>query len=257
MYDLKHENRMTRMVIRLGAALSLQPRRIIFNSTVSIDQHAQLGFRHERAQMIPNGFDLDMFKPAPEARRELSAELGLDPEVPLVGVVGRRHPLKGHDDFLRAAEAIHHRRPEVHFVLAGRGVTAGDQSFGDYLRGRDVVDRIHFLGQRTDTPVLFAALDVLAMPSVSEGFPNVVGEAMACGTPCAATDVGETAAVVGNLGQLVPPGDPDSLAEAILKLLALDPDSRLALGAECRERIHREYSIARVTGLYGDLYASP
>jgi len=256
MYDLKHERRMTRLAIRLGAALSSQPRRILFNSTVSINQHADLGFCRERAQMVPNGFDLTRFQPASEARRALRLELGLDPGTPLVGVVGRRHPLKGHDDFLRTAEEVHRRRPDVHFVLAGRGVTTEDPVFVDFLQGRDDADHWHFLGPRTDTPILFAALDVLAMPSVSEGFPNVVGEAMACGVPCAATDVGETATLVADLGKVVPAGDPNSLAKAILELLSLDSTSRRALGVECRDRIRREYSLDKVAGIYGDLYAS-
>jgi len=256
LYDLNHERWMTRLVIRLGAAVSSKPRRILFNSTVSINQHARLGFRHERARMIPNGFDVARFRPAPEARLALRLELGLDPGIPLVGVVGRRHPLKGHDDFLRTAEAVHRRRPDVHFVLAGRGVTAKDPAFEEFLRGRAVADHLHFLGPRSDTPVIFAALDVLAMPSVSEGFPNVVGESMACGVPCVATDVGEAAAIVGDLGKVVPPGEPDSLAEAILELVALDSASRQALGVECRERIRRKYSLDRVAGLYEDLYAS-
>ncbi len=255
LYDLNHEKWTTRLVIRLGAALSSRPRRILFNSMVSIDQHTRLGFPHERAMMIPNGFDLNRFQPSPEARLALRSELGLDPGTPLVGVVGRRHPMKGHDDFLRTAEEVHGKRPDVHFVLAGLGVTAEDPVFGEFLRGRDVAGNLHFLGPRNDVPALIAGLDLLALPSVSEGFPNVVGEAMASGVPCAATDVGETAVLVGDLGKVVSPGDPGALAKAILGLLALDTDSRRILGDECRELIRREYSLERVAGIYAGLYA--
>ena len=256
LYDLKHEKPMTRMIIRLGAAASSGPCRIVYNSTVSMEQHTLLGFRRDLGLMLPNGFDLDKFQPDPAARPALRHELGLDPGATLVGVVGRRHSLKGHNDFLRSAVEVNRQRPEVHFVLAGRGVSADDPFFSEFLKNRNLAGRIHFLGQRFDMPQLFAAFDLLAMPSVSEGFPNVLGEAMACGIPCVATDVGESREIVGGAGSIVPPGDPGELAAAICAMLDLDKEDRIDLGHRCRERILENYSLEKIAGLYARLYAS-
>ncbi len=256
LYDLDHEKPMTRMIIRLGAVVSNRPRRIFYNSTVSMEQHTLLGFRRGSGLMLPNGFDLEKFQPDPLARPVLRAELGLDPKTILVGVVGRRHPLKGHDDFLRSAMEVNRRHPEVHFVLAGRGVTRDDPSFGEYLKNRDLARHIHFLGQRSDMPRLFASLDLLAMPSVSEGFPNVLGEAMACGIPCVATDVGESREIVADTGSIVPPGKPGEMAAAIDAMLDLDETALADLGRRGRKKILENYSLENIADRYAELYAS-
>jgi glycosyltransferase involved in cell wall biosynthesis len=103
---------------------------------------------------------------------------------------------------------------------------------------------------------LFAALDLLAMPSLSEGFPNVLGEAMACGIPCVATEVGESRSIVGDTGALVPPGDPGAMAAALDDLLGLDQADRLERGRRCRDRIAERYSLKEIAGRYGELYTS-
>lgn len=256
LYDLGHEKALTRMIIRLGAVWSSRPRRIVYNSGISMEQHALLGYSRDRGVMLPNGFDLDRFRPDPAARAALRSELALGPESLLVGVVGRRHPLKGHDGFLRAAADLHRRRPEVHFVLAGRGITQEDPEFREFLRGSDLARRVHFLGQRSDTPQLFAALDLLALPSVSEGFPNVLGEAMSCGIPCVATDVGEAKMIVGDTGRVVPPGNPAALAEAMGAMLETDPRGRADRAERCRARILENYSLEKIAEQYAELYTS-
>jgi glycosyltransferase involved in cell wall biosynthesis len=103
-------------------------------------------------------------------------------------------------------------------------------------------------------PSLLAALDVLASSSRSEGFPQVVGEAMLCGVPCAVTDCGDSREIVGRAGRVVPTGDPGALAEAILELLALPGPERAVLGAAGRERIRVRYDIASVSRRYVELY---
>jgi glycosyltransferase involved in cell wall biosynthesis len=112
------------------------------------------------------------------------------------------------------------------------------------------------LGERRDIPRLTAALDISSLSSYAEGFPNVVGEAMACGVPCVVTDVGDCRMIVGQTGIVVPPRDPDALAEGWRTLLRMDQDARIQLGAAARERIQRHFSLRQVVDEYEQLYLS-
>jgi glycosyltransferase involved in cell wall biosynthesis len=130
-------------------------------------------------------------------------------------------------------------------VLAGHAAALG------------LTGRVHALGERRDVPALFAALDVAVSPSAClEGFPNAVGEAMACGAPCVVTDVGDSAWLVGETGRVAPPRDVPALAAALDAMLSLDPLARARLGADARTRVAEHFSLARVVAEYHDLYAS-
>jgi glycosyltransferase involved in cell wall biosynthesis len=113
---------------------------------------------------------------------------------------------------------------------------------------------MHLLGQRRDVPRIQASLDILTSSSISEAFPLTVGEAMSCGVPCVATDVGDSALMVGNCGRIVPPSDPAALAAAIIDVLSLDPDSRNKLGDAGRTRVCELFDLGAVTRRYESLY---
>jgi glycosyltransferase involved in cell wall biosynthesis len=101
-----------------------------------------------------------------------------------------------------------------------------------------------------------AALDILSLSSAfGEGFPNAIGEAMACEVPCVVTDVGDSAEIVGDAGLVVPPRNPTAMAEAWETLLAKSPEERRVLGRAARERIARNFSLDVVTRQYEILYA--
>jgi glycosyltransferase involved in cell wall biosynthesis len=254
--DLGQEKRGTRLVIRLGALGSGRPDRIIYNSEVSQQQHAVLGYARDKAEMIPNGFDMDRFAPSPEAAARLRTELGLTDDALLVGVAARRHPMKGHENFLRAAARLKDDGTKCHFVLAGRGVDHNDPALRDLATG--VLEGcVHLLGQRRDMPSFLAGLDLLCVPSLyGEGFPNVLGEAMASGVPCVATDVGESKNIVADTGRIVPPGDLEALIQALGEMLALGTESRSDFGRRCRMRIQENYSLEKIAGWYAELYRS-
>lgn len=253
--DLSQEKKGTRIVIRLGALGSTRPDRIIYNSAISQEQHALLGYARGKAEMIPNGFDMDRFGPSPKAAARLRAELGLAADAVLVGVVARRHPVKGHENFLKAAALLRAADRRCHFVLAGLGVTDEDLVLRKMSSG-DLAGFVHLLGQRDDMPSFLAALDVLCVPSFGEGFPNVLGEAMACGVPCVATDVGECRIIIADTGRVVPPGDPAALSRALEELLLLEPAARSKLGRRGRIRIKENYSLEKIAARYADLYQS-
>jgi glycosyltransferase involved in cell wall biosynthesis len=255
--DIGREKPTTRLVIRLGGLSSRSPCRIIFNSGMSLEQHTGLGYPREKGLMIPNGFDLDMFHPSPEARAALRKELGLSPETLLVGVAARRHPMKGHEEFLKAAALLNAGGRDIRFVLVGRGVTSGDPVLRDLSGRPELVGLVFLLGQRENMPFFLAGLDLLCVPSLyGEGFPNVLGEAMACGVPCVATNVGESGEIVGETGRIVQPGEQDALADAMGQMLDMDPEARMDLGVKCRGRILENYSLENIAERYAELYRS-
>ena len=145
----------------------------------------------------------------------LREALGVAPDALLVGMIARFDPVKRHDLFLAAVAAAARSGLDVHAVLAGTGVTAANPALARLVDGGDLGRRVHLLGERQDVERIMPALDVLVSASGwAEGFPNVVGEAMACGVPCLVTDTGDSAAIVGDGGVVVPPGDGGRLQTA-------------------------------------------
>ena len=252
---LRRERPLTRAVIRLNRRLAGSIDTIVYNSEAARAQHERFGFLSDRAVVIPNGFDCRVFRPDPAAGQRLRAELGIAPDQALVGLVNRFHPMKGHGVFLQAARLLLDRGAQSRFICAGRDVTWENQELRQWARQYHLEAHLHLLGERSDTPQLFAALDVACCSSIwGEGFPNVVGEAMACATPCVATDVGDTAEVLGEAGRVVPVRDPAALANALYAVLNLPLASRTALGQSGRDRIIARYSLEEMVQRYHALY---
>jgi glycosyltransferase involved in cell wall biosynthesis len=248
--------RSTRLVVAALSRLSHRvPRRIVACAAVAREVHRKLGYDDARMVTIPNGFDMESYRPDPAARRSVREELGLAVGTRLIGLVARFHPQKDHRNFVRAAGELHKAMPGVHFVLCGDGVDAANLELAGWIREAGVVERVHPLGPRDDTPRIMASLDLLcSSSSFGEAFPLVVGEAMASGVPCVVTDIGDSALLVGDTGAVVPPRDPVALASAWRDLLGLGATARASLGARARERIASRYSLEEITRRYEDLY---
>ena len=230
------------------------PAHIVSCSHLARKVHADMGYADAKMTVIPNGFDLTRFAPDATRRASVRAELGLTADVPLVGLIARFDSQKNHFGFIEAAAQVHAQRPDVHFVLAGTGVDAANAELNTAIAAKGLQAHMHLLGRREDVPRLMAALDVLASSSHGEAFPNVLGEAMACGVPCVVTDVGDSADIVGDTGRVVAAGDMPALAHQLLVLLQLPAEQRAALGLQARARVQSHYEIGHVTRLYQDLY---
>lgn len=253
--EARHNKATTLLTVRACARLSRRvPDRIVCNSRAVWRAHAARGYDEGRMVLIPNGFDLARFAPSEEARRSVRAELGVPEGTVLVGLAARFDSQKDHRTFVVAAGMVMARRPDTHFVLCGRGVTPGQPDLAEWVQGTGRAARFHLLGERADMPRLLAALDVAAASSVGEGFPNAVGEAMACGVPCAVTAAGDTADIVGPTGTVAPPGDPAALAAAVLDLLDLPEAKRREMGRLARARVAERYALPAITGQYAALY---
>lgn len=253
----KPENkRSTLAVVKLCARLSgLVPVQVLSCSQRAKEVHAAVGYVDEKIHVIPNGFDLARFVPDVTARASLCAELGLPLDAPLVGVVARFDAQKNHLGFVQAAAQLQQQLPQVHFVLAGTGVDRSNVALQAAIAAHPgLQERMHLLGRRDDVPHLMAAFDVLASPSHGEAFPNVLGEAMACGLPCVVTDAGDSAEIVGNTGHVVAVGDMAAMSQQLLEVLHLPAVERAALGKLARARVQALYEIGHVAGLYQAFY---
>ena len=247
----------TRAVVGLCALISKWvPSRILSCSEKARQVHVGCGYAAWKMVVVPNGFDLSQFKPDSDARSRVRAELGITDQTPLVGLIGRFDPQKNHVGFFEAVGLLHRHMPHVHFVLAGQGVDVSNAALMQTVTQNGVLANTHLLGLRRDIPSLMAALDVLASSSsYGEAFPNVLGEAMACGVPCVVTDVGDSAYIVGDTGRVVATGDMAGLAHALAGILQLPTVERLALGAATRTRVATHFEIGHITRQYEAFYA--
>lgn len=253
--DEGREKMATALAIRGGAYLSGSPAGIIYNARTSARQHEAIGYAPARTQIIPNGFDCAEFRPDYLARAAMRASLDVASDEVLVGCFGRHDPMKDHGTFIRAAALALDRNPRLRFVLAGEGMDQGNAELMRTIEVQGMRARMHILGERGDMPRLNAALDISCLSSAwGEGFPNVLGEAMACGVPCVTTDTGDSAAIVGAAGSVVPPRNVPALADAIGTIAAMSADARRALGAAARARIVANYSLEAITRQYESYY---
>lgn len=254
LYDLSHERPLTRQVIRGNRFLSQRPDLIIYNSRVSREQHEHFGFLPVNGRIIPNGTDLRLFAPSEETRGKVRSELGIPDDALVVGHVARLHPMKDHQGFLRAAVAIIEKHAGVHFVLSGRDVLFENEALAHCVPDR-FCTRFHMLGERSDVHELMTSFDVFCISSAwGEAFPNVLGEAMAAGIPCVATDVGDSSIVLGDTDFIVSPKNYKELADKIMFLLKLRKEYRKELGEKARQRIVENYSIESITNQYEKMY---
>lgn len=216
---------------------------IVANSHAGLIDAGRDGFQARSSSVVVNGIDVTAFAPDPEARQRLRAEWQVPEQSPLVGMVARLDPVKDHPSFLRAAAGVSARAPGARFVCVGGGLPSYRAELERQASELGLADRLLWAGERRDMAAVYNALDILCLASRTEGFPNVVAEAMAAGLPCVATQVGDVAEIIGATGRTVPPGVPEALAVALLEVIELSSASRHQLGWEARSRVSELYSL--------------
>ncbi len=232
---------------RFAALLSRFPDLIIVNSRAGREHCIAKGYSGERMVVIPNGIDTEVFRPDAGARARVRAEWGIPEGEPIVGMAARLDPIKDHSTFLAAAARVLADLPQAKFVCVGDGPESYREKLPLLESSLGLEGRVVWTGQRSDMPAVFNAFDVACCSSLSEGHPNVVGEAMACGVPCVVTDVGDSAWIVGGTGGVVPPGDAVGMAHEIVRLIR-DP-RRGEIGQAARSRIETEFSMDILVGV--------
>ena len=240
--DLSNESIITKLGLLGSKVLSRRVDSILFNSQRSLKQHECFGIKSKKDLFIPNGFEL----------RNLSTkrESGLSSFT--IGHLGRFHPVKAQMEFIEALG--HLKQHDFQVLMGGRNITPSNGKLMKLIQDSGLVNRITLAGELQNPTEFFSSLDLFCLNSHSEGFPNVVGEAMAQGLPCVVTDVGDAAYLVGDSGQVVLPRNTPSLAKAIEKMILMPAAQRLELGQKARKRIEENFSIERMVEAHMDLY---
>jgi glycosyltransferase involved in cell wall biosynthesis len=244
--ELRHYPFVSRALLRILPGVSGLPQRIVINSQAGRLHHERLGYRPRKWELIANGVDTEAFDVNPQTRQDVRRMLGIPQDAVVIGMVARRDVMKDHSTLMEAAAILRTRCGGAHVVLVGRGLNAEDPDLS--------APNVHVVGERTDVAAVMSSFDVATLSSIGEGFPNVIAEAMACGVPCVATDVGDSRWIIGDTGRVVPPRDPEALADGWLEMIAIGSEARRALGQRARARAVREFAIDRAVGRYEALY---
>jgi len=234
--------------LALRAAIALSGHTVAVSGRLARQISRDLWMPPSRISTIPNG--------VPSVRPErttLRDELRLGPDDRLVVSVGNLYPVKGHQHLIDAVALLVGRHPTLHLAISGRGEMA--EALSARARGLGLANRVHLLGLRSDVAAILAAADVFALPSLSEGLPLALLEAMFAGCPIVASEVGEVGVALahGEAGILVEPGQPAALAAALDRLLS-DPDRARELGEHAVRRAAAEYDISRMVQRYAGVY---
>jgi len=239
-------------ITRLLARLSRRPDAVIVNSERGRIFHEKMGYRPRRWIELPNGVDTEQFRPRLELQEELRALLGIHTRGPVIGMVARYHPMKDHATFLRAAAEFSRDYPAARFVFCGTNCDGQNDNLNRLISDAGLCDRVILLGVRDGMEKVYPAFDLVTLCSIfGEGFPNTLIEAMSCGVPCVATDIGASADIIKDAGILVAPQDSTALVRAWKYLLA---EPREVLAATVRTRVVEHYSINRMCQLYEAAY---
>lgn len=247
----------TILVARLCALLSgIIPRRIISCSYRAKQIHQAMGYKGKKIVVIPNGYDLINFRINKEAGLKVRIELGVTTQRLILGMVARFDPQKDHETLITALAFLKRKGYTFSCLLVGPGMCRENVKLIALIDNYDVWDCVVLCGQRTDIPSVMNCLDINILSSVSEAFPNVLAEAMACGTPCVATDVGDAGLIIGDTGWIVSSRKPEALSNAIE--CGIRARSELESWQErqraCQVRIEENFNIERVVDLYNRVW---
>jgi len=236
-------------------------RLVLVNSHVGADDLARRGFPADRVRMVPNGIDVDRFRPERDAGLRVRAAWGVGAGVKLVGTVARLSPVKGIPLFLEAAALILRTDNRSRFVVVGDGEPSYREELQRTAERLGLGARLIWAGARDDMPEIYSALDLMVLSSPNEGTSNAVLEAMACGISVVATDVGDNDRIIGNRGRTVLNGDPAALADAIRLQLDRRAAEGEALAEVCRRHVVAQYAMAamveRTESLLQEAIAGP
>jgi len=249
-----------RTIARLNAAISLVvPKAIIYCSSAGKKVHETKGYNKKISKIAYNGYDTSKFYPSLELRNQARLKLGVSDKVFLLGMVGRWNPQKDHQTFINALSCLVEMNiTDWACILVGDSIDQSNTTLVEQVNRLNLRDKVHLLGPRNDIPSLMNAIDLHVLSSAfGEAFPNVVSEAMATGTPCVVTDVGDAAFIVDKFGWVSPPRNEKSLAMNISEAIKLSTKNTKEwdnLRTSCQHRIQHNFNLDKMVQTYINIW---
>ena len=252
------DSKSTLLIMKLCALMSRWlPSKIIPVAEAGKKEHIAAGYDASKMEVIPNGFDFSKLTATPSQREEFRKKCGFSDDDLVIGCLGRFHPVKGQDNFVKAAAIILKNRPlaKIKFLMVGDECDSNNAQLMSWINEhKGLQDRMVLLGNRNDVPVCLSGMDIFCMPSKTECFPLCLGEAMAMGLPCVGTDVGDAGYLAGGTVLLAPPQNENALAQALLELISLPEEERKERGERSKARVLSEFAIEKVGETYDAVY---
>lgn len=256
-FDVRYTKKSTIFIAHLCAKLSLLiPEKIICCAESAVSAHLDLGYSRNKIIIINNGYDLFKFRLNYDIQESLCKELSLK-KYPILGMVGRYDPQKNHKGLIEALKYVKINNKNFYLILVGKGLNSSNVELVEYIDKAGLVENIYLLDQRNDIDKIMNSLDIhILSSSYGEGFPNVIAEAMACGTPCIATDVGEAKRIIGKDGWIVEPNNVHDLAEKII--IAINEMENIEawnnLKCKVRNKVLDNYNISKMIVKYNEAW---
>jgi glycosyltransferase involved in cell wall biosynthesis len=249
-------NRVTRLVIRSCGWLSkVIPSQIVSCSKKGIEVHRNIGYPERKMSVIPIGFDTERYSANDTRRDQFRHRYGIARSVPVVGMAARFDPQKDFRTFLEAIALVRAQMPEIIALLVGGyGIHGDNKSLDAMIEEQGLEKNILVLGFIPSIREFYNGIDLLVLSSHGEGFPRVIGEAMASGTPCVASDVGDCREVIEDAGFVITSGASKDFADAVVQFFSASEDHRQALGVRSRDRIVRNYHLSQMIAGYVEKY---
>ncbi len=252
--------RLTILLTKINAFLSyFIPKKIIYCAEKSKEVQESLGFKKTKGVVIQNGYDVESFVQNTSLGLKFRNELDIHPEAFVIGHVGSYHPLKDQANLVEALSLLDQRGFNFYAAFAGDNLDNNNSYLVSLLKNKGLSNRVHLLGRRNDIISIMNGIDLFILSSESEAFPNVLNEAMACGTPCVSTDVGDASIILGDTGWIVPSKDSESLYSSVIKA-AQEKESNhrswLQRSIACRQRIVQKFSLEKMVKKYKEVWLS-
>lgn len=236
--SIKNESTSTKIGLLFSKYLSKKASGIIYCAYSSLKHHEEFGLKNTNTKVIPNGVSLKQFN--------LNTELQ---EQCVIGFAGRYHTAKGFPYLFKVIAEL--KEFPIIFKIAGSGVNFKNEEIAEYFSNYKLdKNKVILLDQVKDMPNFYNSIDVFLMTSITEGFPNVLLEAMASGLPCITTDVGDAKYIVENCGYVLPVRDVMGIKKAILEYFYLNNTDKQRLKYVARQRIEEKFSIEYISQQY-------
>ena len=245
------------ILIKILSKLSyFLPKKIISCSKNSIKLHTNIGYQSNKMNYVPNGYDLQMFKPNPKKKLLIKNKFNIKNRFTLLGNIARFHPQKDHVNLLRALSIVKKNKIPFKCILVGFGIEKKNKILNNLIQKFNLKNELILLGQQNKINVIMNEIDVNILASgYGEAFPNVVAEAMASGTPCVVTDVGDSSLIVGDTGWVTKTSNSEELANNIKKAINKSKSKKWNyLCLKARKRIVKKFSIKKMIVSYNKIW---